>query len=267
MAVLLVAVPTFLVLIEPDLGTSLVFIFIAAPMMIVGGINILHLVIMIMPVIVLLSSFSVFILIPVIALFFFILMGMKLRLIVIIIFSIVNIGIGLSGPKIWNNLHPYQQQRIKTFMNPEADPHGAGYQVIQSKVAVGSGGFWGKGYLKGTQGHLKFLPAGHTDFIFSVFCEEWGFVGASAVLLVFLLLVYRGLVLSGKCRSKFSQLVLVGCAAHFASHALVNIGMAIGLIPVTGLPLPFMSYGGSSLLLNMTLAGLMAGLGMRWREY
>jgi len=266
-AILLVALPTILVLIEPDLGTSMVFLFIAVPMMIVGGINILHLVIMIMPVIVLLSSFSVFVLIPVIAVFFFILMGMKLRLFVIIVFSIINIGIGLSGPKLWNSLHPYQQQRIKTFMNPEADPHGAGYQVIQSKVAVGSGGFWGKGYLKGTQGHLKFLPAGHTDFIFSVFCEEWGFVGASAVLMVFLLLVYRSLALSGKCRSKFSQLVLVGGASHFASHALVNTGMAIGLIPVTGLPLPFMSYGGSSLLLNMTLAGLMAGLGMRWREY
>lgn len=266
-ALLISVVPALLVVMEPDLGTAVIFLIVSIPMMVVGGISVLHLLIMVMPLAVLISSISVYILIPAIVIFFFIMLGMRFRLTLIVVFCLVNIAIGISAPKLWSNLHPYQQRRIKTFMNPEADPHGAGYQVIQSKIAVGSGGLWGKGYLKGTQGHLKFLPAGHTDFIFSVFCEEMGFIGAGAVLAAFFLLVYRGLVAAGRCRNKFSQLVIVGGSAYFASHALVNIGMALGLLPVTGLPLPFMSYGGSSLMQSMALAGIMVGLGMRWWEY
>jgi len=264
---LLMLFPVVLVAIEPDLGTAAIFAFICTPIMIMGGIKPLHLIILVMPLIVMFMSFSIYTLIPVILLFFLLLTVLKLRFFFVIFLTIINVGIGISSPKIWNSLHPYQQQRIKTFINPEADPRGAGYQIIQSKIAVGSGGFSGKGYLHGTQGHLKFLPAGHTDFIFSVLSEEWGFVGASAVIFAFLLFSYRSLVIAGKCRNRFSQLVIVGGTAHFASHALVNIGMSIGMMPVTGLPLPFMSYGGSALILNMTLAGIMVSLGLRWREY
>jgi rod shape determining protein RodA len=235
--------------------------------MIMGGIKLLHLIILAMPLIVMISSVSRYLLISVLLILFLVMIWLKVRLFFIILLTVVNVGIGISSPIIWDSLHPYQQQRIKSFIHPEADPQGAGYQVIQSKIAVGSGGFSGKGYLKGTQGHLKFLPAGHTDFIFSVLSEELGFIGAAAVILSFLLFSYRSLVIAGKCRNKFSQLVIVGGTAHFASHALVNIGMAIGMMPVTGLPLPFMSYGGSALLLNMTLAGIMVSLGLRWREY
>ena len=267
LCLILTAIPMGLVIVEPDLGTSAVFGFLALPMMFAGGISILHLLLIAMPFVVLASSLTIYALVPVILLFMVVMIRIQLKPIFIIAALILNIGIGISGPKAWNNLHPYQQRRIKTFMNPEADPHGAGYQIIQSKIAVGSGGISGKGYLQGTQSHLKFLPAGHTDFIFSVYSEEFGFFGAGTVVLGFVLIVYRALKNASRCRSKFSALILVGGAAHFASHALVNIGMTIGVLPVTGLPLPFISYGGSSLILNMSLAGVMIGTSMRWKEY
>ncbi len=266
-ALLIALLPAVLVIIEPDLGTAAVFPAITIPMMIMGGVSLLHLLIVAMPVAVLLASFSIYCLIPLILIFGLILVKSRVKPFLITVLLIINLIIGFSGPKLWNSLHPYQQKRILSFVNPEADPHGAGYQVIQSKVAVGSGGLWGKGYLKGTQGYLRFLPAGHTDFIFSIYCEERGFAGAALVVLAFFILVYRGLLNADHCRSRFSGLVIVGGAFHFTVHALINIGMTTGLLPVTGLPLPFMSYGGSAMLLNMTLAGIMVGLSMRWKQY
>lgn len=261
------AIPASLVMIEPDLGTSTMFVFIALPMMFSAGISIFHLLMFGMPALVLASSISLFSLIPVISIFFFAMLKLKLKPWLIIVLTLVNIAIGVSGPKVWNSLHPYQQRRIMTFLNPEADPHGAGYQVIQSKIAVGSGGFSGKGFLEGTQSHLRFLPAGHTDFIFSVYSEEFGFIGSATVMAAFFILVFRGIINAAHCRNRFSTLVIIGASSHFAAHALVNIGMTIGLLPVTGLPLPFLSYGGSSLILNMAIAGTMIGMALRWREY
>lgn len=266
-SLLFVVFPVLLVLVEPDLGTASVYFLIAIPILILGGVNLLYLLMVMMPVIILVCSFSIYILILALLLFFLALLKLKLKPIVIILVLIGGTAIGFSGPKFWNSLHPYQQQRIKTFLNPEADPHGAGYQIIQSKVAVGSGGLWGKGHLKGTQGHLKFLPARHTDFIFSVFCEEFGFAGAVLVLLAFYTLVYRGMKNAFRCRNLFNALVLIGCCWHFIFHAIINIGMTVGLFPVTGLPLPFISYGGSALIVNMTIAGIMISIGMRRWEY
>lgn len=266
-SLLITALPAALVMIEPDLGTSTIFVFIALPMLFTAGVSILHLMMFGMPILVLTASISIFTLVPVILIFFFAMVKLKLKPWLIIVLTLINVSIGVSGPKIWNSLHPYQQRRIMTFLNPEADPHGAGYQVIQSKIAVGSGGLTGKGFLEGTQSHLRFLPAGHTDFIFSVYSEEFGFMGASTVMLTFFIFVYRGIVNASRCRNKFSTLVIIGISAHFAAHALVNIGMTIGLLPVTGLPLPFLSYGGSSLILNLTMAGVMIGMAVRWREY
>lgn len=266
-ALIIFALPTILVVVEPDLGTAAVFSAIALPMMIMGGVSLLQLLIAAMPVMALLASASIYILITVIVVFGFILVKSKVKPFFIVILLLLNLAIGFSGPKLWNSLHPYQQKRIMTFINPEADPHGAGYQVIQSKVAVGSGGFWGKGFLNGTQGYLKFLPAGHTDFIFSIYCEERGFIGAAVVIIAFSILAYRGLLNASRCRSRFCALVIVGSVSHFTAHALINIGMSIGLLPVTGLPLPFMSYGGSAMIMNMIIAGTMAGMAMRWREY
>lgn len=266
-ALLIAGIPAFFVMIEPDLGSASVFGFTALPMIFFSGINIVHIFVLVMPALVIGASLNIFILIPVIIIFILVMMKLSLKPAIIVLLTVVNIGLGITGPLAWKSLHPYQQRRIMTFLNPEADPRGAGYQIIQSKIAVGSGGFAGKGYLKGTQSHLHFLPAGHTDFIFSVYCEEFGFLGAGMALLAFYLIVLRGTYFAQKCRNSFSALVLVGGAAHFGSHALVNIGMAIGLLPVTGIPLPFMSYGGTALILNMIIAGAMAGMSMRWKEY
>jgi len=161
---------------------------------------------------------------------------------------------------MWDQLKPYQKDRILTFLNPESDPRGAGYQIIQSQVAVGSGGVWGKGFMNGTQTHLKFLPAQHTDFIFSVIAEEWGFVGVIFVLLVFFTLLIYLINLASAVRSSFSSITLVGIASVLFFHVFVNIGMTVGVAPVTGLPLPFISYGGSFLLSVMLMLGIVQNI-------
>jgi rod shape determining protein RodA len=263
----LTAIPLGLIIVEPDLGTAGALAFIFIPIIIMGGISVHHIFMVASPAIALISSISIYVFIAAIFIMFIVMLLLRFRMLSIIVLCIINLAVGFSAPKLWNSLHPYQKQRILTFINPEHDPHGAGYQIIQSKIAIGSGGLWGKGYLKGTQGHLKFLPAGHTDFIFAVFCEETGFVGAIIVISAFFILVYRGYLNAVLCRNKFAQLVIIGGCAYFTSHILINIGMAIGLLPVTGLPLPFMSYGGSSLINSMVMAGLMVGMGMRKKEY
>jgi rod shape determining protein RodA len=179
---------------------------------------------------------------------------------------IVHIFIGLTTPEVWAQLRPYQKQRILTFTNPELDPKGTGYQIIQSKVAIGSGGVWGKGYLNGTQSQLKFLPAQHTDFIFSVIGEETGLFGVGIVLFLFFLLLMYLLYLASVVKSRFSQIVLIGITTILFFHIFVNIGMTVGLAPVTGLPLPFISYGGSFLLVVMTMMGLALNFSMNRYE-
>ena len=175
--------------------------------------------------------------------------------IILVAVFLLNIFVGIITPYLWNQLRPYQQQRILTFINPEQDPKGAGYQIIQSQVAIGSGGLWGKGYMNGTQTHLRFLPAQHTDFIFSVIGEEFGFVGVSAILLLFMLLIIRLIAIAGAIRQSFESMVVLGIATIILFHVMINIGMTIGMAPVTGLPLPFLSYGGSSLMANLIMMG------------
>jgi rod shape determining protein RodA len=180
--------------------------------------------------------------------------------IILVAVFLLNIGVGIATPYLWNQLRPYQQQRILTFVNPEKDPKGAGYQIIQSQVAIGSGGMWGKGYLKGSQTHLRFLPAQHTDFIFSVIGEEFGFIGASLILLVFLLLILRFIHIAAMIRGQFESLTIIGIVTVLFFHTVINIGMTIGMAPVTGLPLPFLSYGGSSLVVNMMMVGVVLNI-------
>ena len=169
---------------------------------------------------------------------------------------VVNLTVAVGAPYIWDNkLHDYQQRRILTFLNPGMDKLGAGYQVIQSRVAIGSGGLSGKGFLQGTQTKLAFLPEQHTDFIFSVVGEEFGFIGAISLLAVFFFVIWRAIKIATLTKSRFSSLVSVGLASILVFHVFVNIGMTIGVMPVTGLPLPFLSYGGSPLVTNMTLVG------------
>lgn len=174
------------------------------------------------------------------------------------------IGSGaLLVPVVWAFLKGYQKQRILTFLNPERDPLGAGYHIIQSKIAIGSGMVSGKGFLLGTQNTLDFLPEQHTDFIFSVLAEEWGFVGAAAVLLLFLLLITWGLQVAQRSRDPFGTILAVGVTIMLATQVVINIGMVMGLLPVVGVTLPLISYGGSSVLTTMAGIGLLLNVSMR----
>jgi rod shape determining protein RodA len=153
-------------------------------------------------------------------------------------------------------LKPYQKSRILTFLNPERDPLGAGYQIIQSKIAVGSGGIFGKGFLNGSQSYLDYLPEKHTDFIFTLFSEEFGFVGCAFLLFIYALIIYRIILIGSNARNNFSKLYCYGFAAAFFSYVAINMSMVLGLLPIVGAPLPIMSYGGSSML------SIMIGLGI-----
>lgn len=160
-------------------------------------------------------------------------------------------------------LRDYQKNRILNFLNPERDPLGSGYHIIQSKIAVGSGGLFGKGYIHGTQSQLRFLPEQHTDFAFSVFAEEWGFTGCLVVLLMYLFLVLWGLHIAGRCNDRFGSLLAVGVTAMLCWHIVINMGMVIGLFPVVGVPLPLFSYGGTSMVTSMVGAGILLNISMR----
>ena len=180
---------------------------------------------------------------------------------------ILNVAVGIIAPIAWNRLESYQQSRILTFLGLESDPHGIGYQVIQSKVAMGSGGFLGKGFMEGTQTQLRFLPEQHTDFIFSVIGEEFGFIGAFFVLLLFFIILLRGVAIAAKVRNRFTSLVIIGTVSVIALHVIINIGVTIGIMPVTGLPLPFLSYGGSAMWTFLFFIGLLLNGSIHKLEY
>lgn len=209
-----------LILLQPDFGTALVFIFISIFMLFAAGINYK----------IVAGAFGAFL---------------------------------ISLPVIWKFLKGYQKNRILVFFNPELDPMGAGYHVIQSETAIGSGQFMGKGLFKGTQNNLGFIPERHTDFIFSVIGEELGLIGALVLLILFMWLLLRCIHIAKVSKDDYGMLICIGITSMFLFHILENIGMTIGLMPVTGIPLPFISYGGSSLLTNMAAIGLVLNVGMR----
>lgn len=163
----------------------------------------------------------------------------------------------------WYRLHDYQRERILTFLDPERDPLGSGYHIIQSKIAVGSGGFLGKGFMSGTQSQLSFLPERHTDFAFSVFAEEWGFSGCSLLLCGYLLLLLWGVYIARRAGDRFGMFLALGVCAMLFWHIVVNLGMVIGLLPVVGVPLPLFSYGGTSMVTTMIGVGLLLNVSMR----
>ena len=167
------------------------------------------------------------------------------------------------SPLIWLKLKPYQQKRILTFIRPEMDPLGAGYHINQSKIAIGSGEFWGKGFLKGTQTRLHFLPEQHTDFAFSVLAEEWGFLGSMVLLLLYLFLIIWGLNIAKNSKDKFGSILAVGTVAIVFWQVVINVGMVTGLLPVVGIPLVLFSYGGSSIVTTMAAMGLLMNISMR----
>jgi rod shape determining protein RodA len=168
-------------------------------------------------------------------------------------------------PFLWFMLKDYQRKRILTFLDPERDPLGSGYHAIQSKIAVGSGGLIGKGFLHGTQTQLKFLPEHHTDFIFSVVAEEWGFLGSGVLLFLYLLLITRIISVGLKAKDRFGAMLCFGVASYFTLHIFINIAMACGIFPVVGVPLPFISYGGSFMVINLICIGIV--LNVQWRRF
>ncbi|MCB0834566.1 MAG: rod shape-determining protein RodA, partial [Bacteroidetes bacterium] len=179
----------------------------------------------------------------------------------------LNIIVGLASEPLWDGLKDYQKQRILNFLDPERDQQGSGYQVLQSKIAIGSGGLTGQGFMNGSQTQHRFLPEQHTDFIFSAIAEEFGFLGSMVILTLFGILVVRMILIADIVDDKFSSLTLVGIATLFTFQVLVNIGMTSGILPVTGIPLPFLSYGGTALWTNLTLAGIALNISMRKKVY
>jgi rod shape determining protein RodA len=172
-------------------------------------------------------------------------------------FVLVVLPIPFAARILYSHLHDYQRARIDTFLHPESDPLGAGYNIIQSKIALGSGGMWGKGYLQGTQGHLDFLPEKQTDFIFTTIGEEFGFVGGIVVMTLLCLIVLGGMAIALRCRHQFGRLVAFGIATNFFLYVLVNIAMVMGAIPVGGVPLPLVSHGGSAMITVMIGFGVL----------
>ncbi|MEK6532212.1 MAG: rod shape-determining protein RodA [Deltaproteobacteria bacterium] len=184
----------------------------------------------------------------------------KIRLRTIAAFMLI---FGAIAPLGWKMLKGYQKARLTSFIDPGKDPLGSGYHVLQSKIAIGSGGFFGKGFLQGTQGKLQFLPEHHTDFIFATFAEEWGFFGSLIVLGLFLTLVLSGLNTAINAKDRFGFLLALGVTSMFFWHSVINLGMVAGVLPVVGVPLPFISYGGSFLATSMIAAGLLINVRMR----
>ena len=273
MPVILILVPFILVLRQPDLGTAIVFCVMSFPMFFWAGMSLFEIFFVISPGIsivlsaiplivtygttqplgiVLAIPWGVFFVIVCLTLYF-----MRPRMLILISVIIANLVAATITTVLWNSfLQDYQKVRIISFINPQADPYGAGYQVIQSKVAIGSGHIFGKGYLQGTQTRLSYLPEQHTDFIFSVLGEQFGLFGCTVILLLFLFIIIRGLTTIHSIRNRFTNLIIIGSMSIISFHVFINIAMVIGIMPVTGLPLPFLSYGGSFTLTVALLLGL-----------
>ena len=201
-------IPVYLVIIQPDLGTSVLIA--------IGGFSVIWLT------------------------------GFRIKYFLYMFILLI-----CMAPVAISFLKPYQKSRILTFLNPERDPLGAGYQIIQSKIAVGSGGILGKGFLQGSQSYLDYLPEKHTDFIFTLFSEEFGFLGSSALLAIYILIIYRIIMIGQETRNNFGKLFCFGFATAFFAYVAVNMSMVLGLLPIVGAPLPIMSYGGSAMLAMM----------------
>jgi len=240
--------PVFLIIIEPDFGTTLVFMVALFAMLIAAKVPFIYLLILIAPILTIsLVIASPYASIAFIILFALILYKIRFNWIIQATSALVNI---FGSIIFWQFLKPYQINRILTFIDPYRDPLGGGYQVIQAKIAIGSGGFWGKGFLQGTQKNLNFLPEHHTDFIFSVIGEEMGFLFSLLLLLLFFYLLYKIIISIDKIHILERKIATVGIFAFIFFQLFVNIGMNIGMIPTTGVPLPYISYGGSNLLIN-----------------
>jgi len=260
--------PILLILLEPDMGTSIVFIGIILMMFFWKGISSFSLFVVLSPAFVAIAA--------IFGLIYFI-----LALILVLVFLFIfkrnlffsasifafNLSSGFFADYIFRALSPHQQKRIQSFLDPMADPLGSGYNTIQAKVAIGSGGLTGKGFLAGNQTQLQFIPEQWTDFAYCVIGEEFGFIGSIIVLGIFLFLFLRILKLTHNTKDEFLSLVSIGILSVYLVHFIINLGMVVGILPVIGIPLPFISYGGSSLLLNIFMLGILANFYRTRKNY
>ncbi|MBI4686873.1 MAG: rod shape-determining protein RodA [Nitrospirae bacterium] len=224
MAAIFTILPFILVFKQPDLGTAMLLVFVFLSIIIISGTK-------------------------------------KKLLVVAIIIAFISLP--FVGNVFWDGLKDYQKKRIVAFIDPDSDPRGTSYHINQSKVSIGSGGIIGKGYLKSTQAHLRFLPERHTDFIFSVFAEEWGFLGSVFLFLLYLFIILRGLDTAKKARDTEGRFLALGVTCMLSFYFVINVGMTLGMVPVVGVPLPFMSYGGTALLSNLLAVGILINVRMR----
>ena len=252
------AVPWGLVFFQPDLGTSLVFGAIVLTMLYWANTNPVWILLLISPLIsavvyqLSLPLWLIWILLILVVVY----LTQRFKMVAILSTLVINFGAVEIGKLFWRVLKDYQKDRLILFLNPEQDPLGGGYHLIQSRIAIGSGGFWGKGIHQGTQTQLNFIPEQHTDFIFSAIGEEWGFVGCLVLLAVFWVLCWRLIGIANQATDNFGSLLAIGVLSMIAFQVIINISMTVGLAPITGIPLPFMSYGRSSLLSSLLGIGL-----------
>lgn len=257
-AIGIVGVPWLLILLQPDFGTGLVFWAFFLVMIFWAGAEMVLLLTLLSPVIIAVLSIIDFWFFLAAAFLVSILFYLiKRNLGVALMFLALNLSIGFGVQYMYSHLPEYQKNRIAVFIDPTQAPLSAGYNVIQSKVAIGSGGMTGKGYLQGSQTQLRFVPEQWTDFIFCVPAEEFGFVGGFGILLLFGLLLLRGLRMARVLEFRFSSLAAIGITTMFLFHVFINVGMTLGLLPVVGIPLPFMSYGGSFFLTSLVAIGIL----------
>lgn len=258
----LVGLPLGLVVLQPDLGTALAFVGIFFAVLFWAGTSWPLLLFAASPGLALVLSFdllvwSVYIVAVATGLYLY---RYRLYLVESVTVILANVAAGAAALPLWKSLADYQRNRILVFLDPALDPRGAGYQLVQSKVAVGSGGLFGKGFTAGSQKRLNFLPEQHTDFVFSVVGEEFGFVGTVMLLFLFGVLFFRMIGMAEISKSPFAGLFIFGTFGAWLTHVFVNVGMTLGLVPVTGIPLPFISYGGSFLVMSWFAGGIVAKL-------
>jgi rod shape determining protein RodA len=289
---LLTLLPVLIIIKQPDLGTAAIFIPVLFTMLFLGGASVPHLVSIVLiaaiaitfPMLltywewegykgnnliiqlfghvdVLFTIAGVLLTIAIITFIIHYLVNKKFLRKIYIPAAVISLGLFLSVV-IQNWFKIYQKKRILVFLNPDLDPHGSGYNIIQSKIAIGSGGVFGKGFVKGTQTQLGFLPEQSSDFIFAGVAEEFGFIGAALFLVILGIIIYRGIKISLLTRDKFGAILAIGIVSILFFHVFVNVGMVIGIMPVTGLPLPFLSYGGSNLLMMLMSVGILNNIYM-----
>ncbi len=256
-AALFIAFPVLLIMRQPDMGTSLVFVSMLLPIFFWAGLSPFAIICMVSPAIVVVGALlGTTYFIGSLVIVSLILLMFKRKIFIVAIVVLVNVIVGISADTLYSKLQPYQQKRIQAVFDPSLDPLGSGYNVIQSKVAIGSGGLAGKGFLQGTQTQLKFIPEQWTDFIFCMIGEEFGFIGSVVLLLLFLLLIGRIVSNGSISKNRFLSIACIGIASVIFCHVVINVGMTIGLLPVIGIPLPLVSYGISSLLSFFLMLGI-----------